>query len=93
MAHWAGAQGQVQLAKKSRTHASSMSSLTENHKPKTEKILFFQFWTGRLAESIDVLNSSLAHLAGDLWSSKAANSGKKSGPSRTSRVNCLMVHL
>jgi len=31
---------------------------------------FFQFWAGRLAESVDALNSSLAHPAGELRSCK-----------------------
>jgi len=67
MAHWVGAQGQIKLAKKSQKHALIVTSPQKTPNPKRKKI-FFSVLTGRLAGSVDALNSSLAQSAGELWS-------------------------
>jgi len=64
MAHWIGAQGQVKLAKNSKTFphydVTPRKSQTQNEK------IFFSIWSSRLAESIEGFNSSLAQSAGEL---------------------------
>jgi len=68
MACWFGPQGQIKLAKNSKTPPLLMSPL-ENHKPKTEKKIFATE-TKRLPKSVEGLNSFLALAAGDSWPKK-----------------------
>jgi len=68
MAHWIGAQGRVKVAKKTQKHPHLLSSPPEN--PKLKAKIFFPISTRRLAESVDVLNCSLALAADDLWPKK-----------------------
>jgi len=68
MAHWDSAQGQAKIAKITQKHPYLWRSpqKTSNSKWKT----FLSMSTRRLAQSVEVLNSSLA--AGDLWPKKGA---------------------
>ena len=75
MAHWVGAQGQIKLAKKSQKHALIVTSPQKTPNPKRKNFVFSS--TGRLAGSVDALNSSLAQSAGELWSWKKLQSRVK----------------
>ena len=72
MGHWIGAQGQVNLVKDEKMSHFDAT----NRKPQTQIKSFISFLseTGRRAESLNRVNSSLAEAAGDLWPKKVPTS-------------------
>ena len=74
MAHWVGAQGQVNSPKMQK-HALNVTSPSENLKSKTKKIYLTCSW--RLAESTKGLNSSLPQSACESWRCKLFKICKK----------------
>jgi len=66
MAHWVGAQGQVNSAKKAKTSTHYDVTLRRPQTQNKKKINFL-IWTTRLAESVEGSNSSLAQSVGEVW--------------------------
>jgi len=67
MGQWVEAQGQVKVAKKCK---NTPTCAVPPSKGQTKKEKKFLMSTGRLAESLEGLNNSLALAAGDLWPEK-----------------------
>ena len=74
MAQWVVVQGQVSVAKKSK-NTPIAAVPPANPKPKTKTV--FSISSGRLAESEDGLDSSLAQSGGELQRCKLARAGLK----------------
>ena len=85
MGQWVGAKGRPKVAEISKTRL--LCDVTSRNPPPKTKNVFFSILTTRLAESVDVLDSSLAQLPGELWDCKFCKKGGKPGTQRVKSYN------